>query len=200
VIGYPSLFQAIASSPTDWFLDAARLKQAANVIFEAITAAKSTPNPPTLWDGEGEPLKDRDDWLTPVFMFLAGCAIENLVKATLVGRDATLISEAKLAKTLTTHELPTLLELVNITPTPAQASLAGRLTKWIIWAGRYPTPVNSSNTTPDSLHKLGLFEETDPPEIDGLFALLQALFVQEWQLREHARWQAAYGTAAPLDV
>jgi len=181
-------FEIFGRITDDWLLDAARLKQAANVILAAIKVSEPHPYSADLLRGKGEPLTDKNDWLTPVYMFLAGASLESLVKAILIGRDMGYVKATQVKSTLATHNLRHLLNLARFDLTTDQEDLVDRLSEWIMWAGRYPVPKNA-NPADQFADKLNLHDSADPAAIDLLFASLHEIYVAEQTAREE-QWKA----------
>lgn len=75
-----------------------------------------------------------------VFMFIAGLAIENLIKALCITREGALDKRGGFRNNLTTHKLLNLLEDAGIPLSDEENDLAERLEQYVLWAGRYPIP------------------------------------------------------------
>jgi len=82
----------------------------------------------------------------PMYMMLAGLALENLLKGIQIARDPRLVlpspskRTALLASTLTRHLDLNLVRDAGVRLSPEEADLVERLSVFVVWGGRYPVP------------------------------------------------------------
>ena len=95
------------------------------------------------------PLWDRLSDLGHIAMMLEGMAVEALAKAVRATQEPALVSDGRW--TLQTHDLRSLVDDTGLTLNPDERSLLARLTGFVLWAGRYPIPLKSSDMTPRML-------------------------------------------------
>ena len=165
------MFQQAADMPDAWRMTADSLMRAAGTLVplvEADTRAALDPSQNTF-----------EDPVAPVFMLLAGLAIENLAKAKLVeGRSSPATVGDALAPDLKSHDLVDLLHRAGLTLSDDESYLAERLQAFVEWAGRYPIPVKLEGQLPRT-HPLGGsgplngFFGSDPGAIEALAARLR---------------------------
>lgn len=72
----------------------------------------------------------------------AGYAIELALKAVLVAELTTESDTSQLPKRLKSHDLVSLCNQADISLSAPEALLAARLEQVIVWAGRYPIPLD----------------------------------------------------------
>ncbi len=80
-----------------------------------------------------------------IAMMLMGMAIENLLKSILLVRDPSLVEDGKIARKLQTHNLLKLLDWTSISIDIQDTQLCTLLSDFILWHGRYPAPLKSTN-------------------------------------------------------
>jgi hypothetical protein len=165
------MFQQAADMPDAWRMTADSLLRAAGTLvplIEADTRAALDPSQNTF-----------DHPVAPVYMLLAGLAIENLAKAKLVaGRSSPATVGDALVPDLKSHDLVDLLHRAGLTLSADESYLAERLQAFVEWAGRYPIPVKLEGQLPRT-HPLGgwgplnHYLGTDPAAIEALAARLR---------------------------
>jgi hypothetical protein len=124
-------------------MEAWKLHRAAQLVRVARDEAWSrfTANPDAFSKAEFESGKiDVDLQLTNVHGLLMGLAIENLLKATLVGRTPHRFRRDKTRGTNPTHDLLAYGRECCQSLTPRQEFLLERLSEIIRWGGRHPAP------------------------------------------------------------
>ncbi len=159
------LFRQAAESPDAWRMTADSLMRAARALvplIDADTHAALDPSPSTF-----------DDPVFPVYMLLAGFAIENLAKAKLVaGGSFPATVGDDLAPELKSHKLLNLLHQAELTLSDEESYLAQRLQAFVEWGGRYPIPAKLEGQLPRT-HPLGgwgplnHFLRSDPAAIEA---------------------------------
>ncbi len=78
-----------------------------------------------------------------VFFFVAGLAIENLVKALLIYRGVVTVGGPTLPAALKGHGITTKLKLLKMTLSPDEAQMVKKFEIAVSWAGRYPVPLDA---------------------------------------------------------
>jgi hypothetical protein len=139
-------FAKLASNSTIWFLNARRLYVAASVLRAELQRCWDMYDPscpPSLDRRRNGP--DVMD-LQPAYLMLMGFVLANLLKAHLV-RDRSaqyrqlIAASGELPRELRTHNLRRLAQLAGIdTPEPVAIKLE-RLTKFLVWRGKYHFPL-----------------------------------------------------------
>lgn len=87
-----------------------------------------------------------------VYLLLCGLAMENLIKGLLIKRDSTLISEGKLRRAAKNHNLIHLFNEAKINLSVDERELLERLTKYVVWKGRYGIPAECNDLKNEGLH------------------------------------------------
>ena len=124
--------------PSDWLQSACRLKHGAELLFEAYSSAALL--------ADEERAGDEDFGLAGVATLLYGLAMENMMKAVLLHRGI-----AKVAETdgnvswnvdgAKQHDLVSLSKQASLrTLESVELKLLERLSAFVCWAGKYPTP------------------------------------------------------------
>jgi hypothetical protein len=130
-------FQAM-NNPYQWLSGADKLKRGADVIFEAyLSAHESSPE---------EQAESEDTRLDGVATLLYGLAMENVLKAVLlnegvaqVDNDGTVTWNVEGAKE---HDLLSICRSAKLLAlTREQEKLMERMSAFVHWAGKYPTPL-----------------------------------------------------------
>lgn len=122
----------IVREPIAWLAAADRVKRAADLIADRYQAeAQAAVRAGSASDAEAPPS------LAPVYLMLAGYAIENLAKAVIVAQS----DDPESLRWVTKNHLgAAMLDKACIALQNGQADLVDRLAHHITWAGRYPAP------------------------------------------------------------
>lgn len=155
-------FSSLAKDPESWLNSAQNLKNAADVLrnscwpkkrrFHDLKAAKS------------------DFLMGPVYMLLAGLAVETLIKGIIVGIEPKLVEEQKLSPELTRHDLLKLYKRAGLIENALQNNLLLRLQNYVQNFGRYP--VTRTKQTMEKKAQTRFSGETDFRSIDRLWDFL----------------------------
>ncbi|MEK7281362.1 MAG: hypothetical protein AAB037_03295, partial [Chloroflexota bacterium] len=129
------MFREVGKDPYSWLYSAKALMRAARSLLPTMEAGRRRLDDPT-------PAASFEAPVTPIYMLLFGLAIENLAKGIQVAR--------KLPDKLKTHKTIELLEDLHLSVTPAEAYLLERVETFVLWAGRYPIPLNPDDFLPRS--------------------------------------------------
>jgi hypothetical protein len=159
-----------ANSLDQWHASARSLKACADLIFGSNLAAMRA----AMTGDFGKDVRTHL-FTGHVFFLLAGLAIENLAKGLLVQRGGVKTISTKLAGDLKTHGIRSLLKRLKISLSPEEEKLVNRLEHAIIWAGRYPVPI-------DAAKMLGtgtLTRATDGDEFTTFYERLSALLSEK---------------------
>jgi hypothetical protein len=159
--GNQEQFEAYAKNPENWYKKSKELQLCADFIFgEAEKALNVVLSSIPEVVGQGmlptsrveQALLKKD--LGSLYFQLSGSSVENLLKGIFIAKyPDKVIEEGKLSKQITTHNLTKLLELAELT-NPFQdknwtwsKELPNKLTRYIVWQGRYPVPNKFDNDT-----------------------------------------------------
>jgi hypothetical protein len=124
-----------ANSPMYWFFTAISLRNAANLVFGNLAADELDPYQ----------VPDGMIWAAPshtavnVYVFLAGLALENLIKAEYFRMHPDAIEDGKLPKPIGNHNLNELAKVAQLEVTSEDSWLLTVTTEAITSWGRYPT-------------------------------------------------------------
>jgi hypothetical protein len=129
-----------------WHSKARKLKHCADLLFKAFLAAR------TLSDEEQS--ETEDSKIDDVATLLYGMAMENLLKAALLKEGTAKIRTdgrvAWCAEGATDHNLLGICRsLKSFELNADQEKLMERLSAFVCWAGKYPTPLEIKHTTKD---------------------------------------------------
>jgi hypothetical protein len=149
------------------------LRDAAALVFDSIAPADRHARPLQL---PAHPSLARVKWirLTPgagprnIYVFLAGLAMENILKADAVRLDGKAVSGGALSEAIRTHDLNRLAKLVGASPlTKAETKMLAIATEACISWGRYPGGV---------AHNKGYIAPPDDLDFDRFRRTFEALF------------------------
>jgi len=185
-------YYSSASDPSTWWTQAKRLILSARVLHDpALKYFTGTPEEKV----EGEAHLN-------AFFILASFAIENGMKALVVHNRAEeirkqLSERKKLPEILRTHDLLDLARLSNIPVLTKENELfLQRMTRYAVWAGRYPVPLYSEHIeVPTSLLAsnewviTNAYEEYDLKVCNILYGFLE----KQWKERKAQQGVAGYG-------
>jgi hypothetical protein len=154
-------FEAYAKNPENWYKQSRKLKLGADFIFgKAEKALKVVLSSiPEVIDQERlltpqEEQATLEMGLGSLYFQLSGSSIENLLKGIFIAKyPENVVKNGVLSKDIKTHNLTELLTSVEL-PNYFQAGnrnwskeLPNKLTRFIIWQGRYPVPNKFDNNT-----------------------------------------------------
>ena len=128
-------FHCTSNSPAAWLKSAWQLKRTSEEIDTFSLPGRGFSN---------HTENDRDaelGWLTPVYRFLIGQSFENLLKGIIIAQGRTSSSNGKLHKSLSTHSIHNLIELLDnslVKLTDEDKKILNDLQEYVEWAGRYP--------------------------------------------------------------
>ena len=164
-------FESIGQSPHTWLSSASQLKRAADLVAAELRNILSVyPYGRASY---------HDLVLFNSYMLLAGLSIENLTKGILIGRHPEAINSDKFdLKAMVSgqggHDLVGLATQVDIPYNASERSLLTRLTKFVVWAGKYPIHTKAKESVSPS------FATSDFDGIDNACLLdLLAYFQKE---------------------
>lgn len=165
---FRSNFEKVAEMPLTWRLTADELLRASRALLPLIEADNRAMNDPSQQAFEPS--------VVPVYMMLAGFAIENLAKAMIIeGGSFSPTEREGLVKELTSHDLLGLLDDAGVALTEDETYLVERLETFLRWAGRYPIPLTVEASLPRTHPRGGWgpltnFTSTDVDAIEALVA------------------------------
>jgi len=159
--------------PFHWWLTADSMKDAAEVIFEAIDPAKRKPSAHELEYGQlgfelAHPSHDRRS----VYVLLVGFSLENLLKAEYMRLNQPTVAQGTLPKELKEHDLMVLSKLVGFEPQPDEQEMLVIASEATVSWGRYPGGLR---------HDRG---GMSPPECFDLEEFRRAFEAVYWRLTE----------------
>jgi hypothetical protein len=179
-------FVLLANDPVQWQGAARALRDCAELVFGAHFAAVDA-----LAKGDLSKQVRNHLGTGGVFFFLAGLAIENLVKGLLVQRRVATTTTSALAEELPRHGILDRLKKLEITLSQREAKLARRLEAAVPWPGRYPVPTKAAH-----MRGTGIFSQrTDCDEFVAFYTRLDELLCAE--IRANARSAASDAASHP---
>jgi len=107
-----------------------------------------------------------------VVMLLTGLAFENLLKAIALSRHQSIKDLNKRKRG--GHGLVAITDSLTIDLAPAEREFLRRLEEYVVWAGRYPVPLEITAYATSERERLLTFRGDDPALGDRLFARLSA--------------------------
>jgi hypothetical protein len=137
-------FKTKSVDPGAWFSTAHSVRHAALVLWRELGPALDQ------WattDATVDAKLELSLRLRGPFAMLAGMAIENMLKGLILqrtARDARLELMSK--KKLITHDLVTLATRAGVELADFEQELLARLSRFIVWAGRYPVALTATDT------------------------------------------------------
>ncbi|MGD0171634.1 MAG: hypothetical protein ABSB81_05880 [Halobacteriota archaeon] len=142
---YAGSFQEIGQEPLTWLIQARKLKIAADIILTQIKKDDVLLERIHASELSSEGTIYR---LDAVYMYLAGMALENLLKGILVIRHPQLVAEDSIGPRLHQHFVDDYARELDLKLEPAQKELLGRIRLYIEWKGRYQIPKKSNGYDP----------------------------------------------------
>ena len=159
-------FDAYAGSPETWGLAARRNWHVAQLLLEQAEVSARTD--PGNWE--------RFSGLKHAGYLHAGLALENAAKRIIVARTSDVVSGGRIRKDAfgsRAHAVVELLELLEWPLSPRERTLAAKLEQFVVWAGKYASPLGS--VAMDSPDKLDLLRNSTANESDLIAALVVGL-------------------------
>jgi hypothetical protein len=160
-------FQATAQNPDAWRIKASVLKKTANLVLDQMKADEGAS-------------RVEAGWVDPVYKYLAGITIENLLKGIIIadhGKD--LITKREIDSKFARHRTWTKhadnkLKFLQDQVTDDQKTLMRILEHYVVWKGRYPVATSAehyANDT-DDVEKVHLSLEKLESDFNTLFETL----------------------------
>jgi hypothetical protein len=171
-----NVFEKCAREPWIWIHSAENLKTAANVILRSFRRALKLVDP-----SSDRPKIDFGIGLFPEYLWLAGLALENLMKGLCIARNPALVGGGQIENWgKAGHDLNALARKADLTLSDQEKEILGRLAEYVRWAGKYPLPYSASQSVPHPLgapefDELVRWDNTDPARIEALFERLRRL-------------------------
>jgi len=146
-----------------WLMSAEHLKTAADALHKS-----------SLWPARGELYDQKsavaDVHYGPVYMLLAGLAIETLIKGIIIAKHPDFVKQQKLSGELTNHNLIDLYQTAGLMKSNDHYNLLLRLQNYVVIFGRYP--VTKTKQDMQKLTDTRFAGQTDPNRIDRLWNFL----------------------------
>ena len=176
------MYEVVGQDALGWLEHAKTLKLSADILLQELI--RISPQPQVL-----PGVRERKLAYVRSFMLLTGLAFENLIKGIFIARNPKIVDRKMLDAQLWSavrkgHGISILASQV-ISLDPAELDLLTRLEEAIIWAGRYPIPINSTQYFQTRMsNKVSLNPAVDSELINSLFERLSAIL--EMERSEHA--------------
>jgi hypothetical protein len=159
--------------PYHWWLTSDSMKDAAEVIFDAIAHDRRTPSADDLKVRElgfqlAHPLHDRRS----VYVLLTGFSLENLLKAEYMRLHGPSLADGKLPREIMAHDLLALSRLVSFEPRAEEEAMLRIASEATVSWGRYPSGLR---------HDQG---GMSPPDCFDLNEFRRAFEAVYWRLTE----------------
>jgi hypothetical protein len=156
-------WHSLSIDPKTWLRSGERLKTAADALRKS-----------SLWPAKRKPYDRKsavaDFHYGPVYMLLAGLAIETLIKGIVVARHPDFVKQQKLSRELTNHNLTDLYGTAGLMKNRGHYNLLLRLQNYVVIFGRYP--VAKTKQDMQKLSDTRFAGQTDPERIDRLWNFL----------------------------
>lgn len=150
------------TKPYFWLVNATALYEAANAFRDK------------YWPAERRARDTKaaysDFYRGPVYMLLAGLALETLIKGIIVGRNPEVVGSQRLSKKLTNHNLIDLYREAGLRKIKYQNDLLLRLQNYIEIFGRYP--VAKSKKDMEKMSNTRFAGQADPNSINRIWKYL----------------------------
>ena len=160
---YKGNWELLAKDPNLWYRSAESLKTTTDVLRKS-----------QLWPENRERFGTKaavaDFLYGPVYMLLAGLAIETLIKGIIVSQKPELVEQQELSKELTRHNLIDLYQMAGLRVNPRRNNLLLRLQNYVENFGRYP--VTKRKQDMKKLVQTRFAGQTDPDRIERLWSFL----------------------------
>jgi hypothetical protein len=135
----PMYFDLITRTPSGWIVQSAELMLASELLIEASKDKRRAQSAPQQL-GQAEPLLDSR--MAAIYRMLVAFATENILKATLVAKIDTIVTE--IPTIIQSHKLVELVNRCGHRLPSGDTALLGQLTEYAEWRGRYPSPTAPS--------------------------------------------------------
>ncbi|MCH8151350.1 MAG: hypothetical protein IH830_03140 [Planctomycetes bacterium] len=147
-----------------------------------------------------------------VYFVLIGYVIENLAKAMIVGRESTVVrrvteSAKGIPEFLKTHKLFGLVKRIRLPLQNGDEDLLRRLTRYSVWAGRYPVPVTFEDAShgeefeDGKEYHVAYISGEDAEKANDLVIRLARHLYTEWRSTNLCNWiEELEGVQATPDV
>jgi len=147
---YQETWTQLAKDPNSWLRKAEALKYAADAVRGSVA----------------------DLFRGPVYMLLAGLAVETLIKGIIVAKNPKFVEVEKeqLSSGLTTHNLQKLYRTAGLRENNSLNDLLLRLQSYVENFGRYP--VTKSRQDMKKMIQTRIAGQTDPDRVDRLWSFL----------------------------
>jgi hypothetical protein len=156
-------WHSLSIDPKAWLMSAEHLKTAADALHRS-----------SLWPAKREPYDQKyavaDFHYGPVYMLLAGLAIETLIKGIIVAKHPDFVKQQKLSGELTNHNLIDLYRTAGLMKSKDHDDLLLRLQNYVVIFGRYP--VTKTKQDMQKMIDTRFAGQTDPNRIDRLWNFL----------------------------
>ena len=129
------------SWPHSWLMTAMSLRRAASILWENVLQDSDI-----MCDLDSEECSPP---ISSIYMLLIGLAVENLSKGLCVLKEGAFNKKNEFR--FTTHRLLDLLDRADVILSDEENDLVERLEQFIIWAGKYPGPLNYHDLLPRTL-------------------------------------------------
>jgi len=106
----------------------------------------------------------------PVYMLLAGLAVETLIKGIIVAKNPEFVGKQWLSKKLTHHNLQELYRTASLREDNSRNDLLLRLQNYVENFGRYP--VTKTKQDMEKMVRTRFAGQTDPDTVDRLWSFL----------------------------
>jgi hypothetical protein len=184
------LFKSVSSRPENWYKNSQILKFGADIFYlkaniaaiTFLTSIREVVSQGRLPTSPEEQERCEME-LALLYFQLSASSIEMLLKGIIIAKDPKHIkAEGKLSKKIKTHDLTKLLDLAEFSMPfeesncPWSEDLPKKLTRFILWQGRYPVPIDISNKTFEGQFDLPWCAPSDKEDIDRFYSWL-------WQQR-----------------
>ena len=180
------LFKSVSSRPENWYKNSQILKFGADIFYikaniatiTFLTSTREAISQGKLPSPQEEQERSEME-LALLYFQLSASSIEMLLKGIIIAKDPKHIkAEGKLSKKIKTHDLTKLLDLAEFS-IPFEENnclwsedLPERLTRFILWQGRYPVPLDINDNTFEGQFDLPWCEPSDKEDIDRLYSWL----------------------------
>jgi len=157
---YKGKWELLAKDPQVWYRSAQNLKAATDALRKS------------LWPKNRERFDTKasaaDLLYGPVYMLLAGLAIETLLKGIIIAKNPRFVKQQKLSRELTHHKLIELYKKAGLVESRHLNNLLSRLQNYVENFGRYP--VTKVKQDMQKLVKTRFAGQTDPDRIERLWS------------------------------